>query len=38
VASVDKIRGELGWTAKYDLREIVESAWEAWQTSPVAKT
>jgi UDP-glucose 4-epimerase len=30
VASADRIRAELGWTSRYDLREIVESAWEAW--------
>ena len=31
VANVDKIRAELGWSAQYDLRTMVESAWEAWQ-------
>lgn len=30
VASVDRIRAGLGWTAKFDLREMVGSAWEAW--------
>ncbi|HVW79331.1 MAG TPA: UDP-glucose 4-epimerase GalE [Mycobacteriales bacterium] len=34
VATVDRIRTELGWTARYDLRSMVESAWEAWQASP----
>jgi UDP-glucose 4-epimerase len=34
VASVARIRDELGWTANYDLRQIVESAWEAWEASP----
>jgi UDP-glucose 4-epimerase len=31
VASVDRIRDELGWTAQRDLRDMVASAWEAWQ-------
>ena len=30
VASVDRIRGELGWTARYNLSDMVSSAWEAW--------
>jgi len=30
VASADRIRNELGWTARYDLRDMVTSAWEAW--------
>jgi UDP-glucose 4-epimerase len=30
VAAVDRIRDELGWTARYDLRAIVESSWAAW--------
>jgi UDP-glucose 4-epimerase len=30
VASADRIREDLGWAARYDLRAIVESAWEAW--------
>jgi UDP-glucose 4-epimerase len=34
IASVDRIRDELGWVADYDLREIVTSAWEAWRTNP----
>jgi UDP-glucose 4-epimerase len=29
VASVDRIREDLGWTAKYDLNEMVASAWAA---------
>jgi UDP-glucose 4-epimerase len=33
VASADRIRDELGWTARYDLREIVESSWSAWSSS-----
>ncbi len=34
VASADRIRQELGWKASHDLREMVASAWEAWQHSP----
>jgi UDP-glucose 4-epimerase len=30
VAVVDRIRSELGWQARYDLRDMVESAWTAW--------
>ncbi|MBT2364527.1 UDP-glucose 4-epimerase GalE [Streptomyces sp. ISL-10] len=30
VASVDLITKELGWTASYGVREMVESAWEGW--------
>jgi UDP-glucose 4-epimerase len=30
VASVDAIRDRLGWAARYDLREMVESAWAGW--------
>ena len=30
VAAVDRIRSELGWAAKYDLRDMVSSAWTAW--------
>jgi UDP-glucose 4-epimerase len=33
VASADRIRADLGWTARYTLREIVESAWKAWPHS-----
>jgi UDP-glucose 4-epimerase len=33
VALADKIRDELGWTASLDLREMVASAWEAWDYS-----
>jgi UDP-glucose 4-epimerase len=31
VANVDSIRDELGWSARFDLREMVDSAWQAWQ-------
>jgi UDP-glucose 4-epimerase len=30
-AGVDRIRDDLGWSATYDLRQMVESAWQAWQ-------
>ncbi|NWF24912.1 UDP-glucose 4-epimerase GalE [Streptomyces sp. PKU-EA00015] len=30
VASVDLITKELGWTASYGVREMVETAWEGW--------
>ncbi len=30
VASADAIRDRLGWSARYDLREMVESAWAGW--------
>ncbi|MER7111803.1 UDP-glucose 4-epimerase GalE [Streptomyces sp. NPDC000229] len=30
VASVDRITEELGWTASFGVREMVESAWEGW--------
>jgi UDP-glucose 4-epimerase len=36
VASADKIRDELGWTATQDLTAMVASAWDAWQTYPPA--
>ncbi|MFJ8647714.1 UDP-glucose 4-epimerase GalE [Streptomyces sp. NPDC093546] len=31
VASVERITKELGWTASYGVREMVESAWEGWR-------
>ncbi|MDX3855563.1 UDP-glucose 4-epimerase GalE [Streptomyces sp. AK02-01A] len=31
VASVELATGELGWTARHSVREMVESAWEGWQ-------
>ena len=31
VASVDRIRADLGFTATHDLRSMVESAWAGWQ-------
>ncbi|WP_299540211.1 UDP-glucose 4-epimerase GalE [uncultured Streptomyces sp.] len=30
VASAELIRGELGWSARRDAREMVSSAWEGW--------
>jgi UDP-glucose 4-epimerase len=33
VASVEKIETELGWTSNYDLEQIVQSAWSAWQAA-----
>ncbi|MFE6665265.1 UDP-glucose 4-epimerase GalE [Streptomyces sp. NPDC057697] len=30
VASAERIRAELGWSARYDVREMVVSAWEGW--------
>lgn len=33
VGRVEKIRDELGWTARHDLHDMVRSAWEAWQSS-----
>ena len=30
VATVDKIRTALGWRATHDLRQMVDSAWRAW--------
>lgn len=30
VASADAIRDRLGWSARYDLRQMVESAWAGW--------
>ncbi|MEV1050940.1 UDP-glucose 4-epimerase GalE [Streptomyces sp. NPDC049887] len=31
VASADRIREELGWSARHEVREMVESAWAGWQ-------
>ncbi len=36
VASADKITAELGWSARYDLNDMVASAWRAWQAYPPA--
>jgi UDP-glucose 4-epimerase len=34
VAVSDKINRELGWSAHHDLRDMVRSAWDAWQERP----
>ncbi|MGE3620890.1 MAG: UDP-glucose 4-epimerase GalE [Acidimicrobiia bacterium] len=34
VARADRIRAELGWTARHDLADMVASAWEAWPARP----
>lgn len=34
VASVDRIRDVLGWTAQEDLEGILASAWSAWAAAP----
>jgi UDP-glucose 4-epimerase len=34
VGSPERIQRELKWTAKRSLREMVASAWEAWQVNP----
>jgi len=31
VANVDRIHADLGWSAKYTLHDMVESAWAGWQ-------
>lgn len=33
VASADRIREALGWSAKYDVEEMVASAWEGWMAA-----
>ncbi|MFJ4867291.1 UDP-glucose 4-epimerase GalE [Streptomyces sp. NPDC088757] len=30
VASADRIAAELGWKARYDVRDMIGSAWEGW--------
>lgn len=37
VASSDRINRELGWTARFDVRDMVASAWAAWQQNPPAE-
>ena len=38
VARADRIRTALGWSARHDLRSMVESAWEGWcRTHPAAR-
>ena len=31
VGGVGRVRRDLGWSARYELREMVESAWAGWQ-------
>jgi UDP-glucose 4-epimerase len=31
VASVDRIAKDLGWTSKFDLEQMVSSAWSGWE-------
>lgn len=31
VAAADRIRAELGWSARYGLDEMIESAWQGWR-------
>jgi UDP-glucose 4-epimerase len=33
VATTDRIRADLGWSSRYDLCEIIQSAWDAWPSS-----
>jgi len=37
VADVTKAKKDLGWIAKYELEEMIQSAWDAWQTFPPNK-
>ena len=34
VADVSKIYNELGWKAKYDIKDIIKSAWEWHKNNP----
>ncbi len=36
-AAVDRISAELGWRATRDLRDMVASAWSAWQAHPPSR-
>ena len=36
VAAVDRIAQDVGWSARADLRAILDSAWTAWQSGPRA--
>jgi len=36
VASADKARRHLGWTASRDLDNMARTAWSAWQAFPPA--
>jgi len=37
IADAGKIARELGWTARYDLPEMVASAWRAYRPDPLAR-
>ncbi len=34
VTSSERLTSDLGWSAKYDLGDMVRSAWEAWEARP----
>ncbi|BDR52580.1 UDP-glucose 4-epimerase GalE [Bombiscardovia nodaiensis] len=34
IGSPERINTEMGWHAQYDVEDIVESAWKAWQANP----
>ncbi len=34
IGSPQRINEEMGWHAQYDVTDIVESAWKAWQANP----
>lgn len=34
IGSPERINTEMGWYAQYDVHDIVESAWQAWQANP----
>ena len=34
IGSPKRINEEMGWHAKYDVEDIVRSAWDAWQANP----
>ncbi len=36
-AATERITAELGWTATRDLRDMVASAWSAWQAHPASR-
>lgn len=31
VAGADRIRAELGWSARYGVDEMIDSAWQGWR-------
>ena len=34
IGSPKRINEEMGWHAKYNVEDIVKSAWDAWQANP----